>query len=439
METRGKILFLPVLTTLILLSTSAFAATLEVGSGKPYTTIQSAITAATTGDTILVYDGTYNEEITLGKPLIVKSVNGVSSTIIDATDLDPLKGTVNFSAGLGRDTVLDGFTIAHGGNFSGGNINCFSSPTIANCFVYGGIAVYGGGIACKGTNGSPLITNCVISANTGAYGGGIYCSSASTPTIINCTISQNRSVNSGSITDAIGAGMFCEGTATVVNTILWKNIANGLPDTIYLKSGGSVNVSDSDVEGGWIGAENINSNPQFAMPGYWNDNSTPNDFTDDYLVGGDFHLQSSSACIDAGTSENAPATDIEGTLRPQGTGYDMGAYEYSPSTLITLSSFTATPKAGEIILHWSTESETDNAGFNLYRSVAENGEYTKINASIIPAKGSSTQGTSYEFIDNNVQNRKTYYYKLEDIDLNGISTMHGPVSAVPRWIYGIEK
>jgi hypothetical protein len=31
-----------------------------------------------------------------------------------------------------------------------------------------------------------------------------------------------------------------------------------------------------------------------------------------------------------------------------------------------------------------------------------------------------------------VKNRKTFYYKLEDIDLNGISTMHGPVSVTPR-------
>jgi hypothetical protein len=35
-----------------------------------------------------------------------------------------------------------------------------------------------------------------------------------------------------------------------------------------------------------------------------------------------------------------------------------------------------------------------------------------------------------------VQNRKTYYYKLEDIDLNGTSTMHVPMSATPRWVLG---
>ena len=71
-------------------------------------------------------------------------------------------------------------------------------------------------------------------------------------------------------------------------------------------------------------------------------------------------------------------------------------------------------------------------------ATAENGEYIKINNSLIPAEGSSTQGASYEFIDSEVQNRKTYYYKLEDIDLNGTSTMHGPVSATPRLIFGFR-
>jgi hypothetical protein len=111
----------------------------------------------------------------------------------------------------------------------------------------------------------------------------------------------------------------------------------------------------------------------------------------------------------------------------------------APATAITLASFTAKPFNGEVVLEWTTETEIDNAGFNIYRADAENGEYIKINSSIIEAKGSSTQGTSYEFIDTNLQNRKSYYYKLEDIDLNGISAMHGPVSATPRWIFGIFR
>ena len=118
--------------------------------------------------------------------------------------------------------------------------------------------------------------------------------------------------------------------------------------------------------------------------------------------------------------------------------YD-GMWDVVCETLINLSSFAAVPKKGKVIVEWATESEIDNAGFNLYRSESETGDYTKINNSLIPAKGSPTQGASYEFIDTDVQNRKTYYYKLEDIDLNGNSTMHGSVLATPRLIYELAQ
>jgi hypothetical protein len=127
-------------------------------------------------------------------------------------------------------------------------------------------------------------------------------------------------------------------------------------------------------------------------------------------------------------------------------GYECNEGDYvcnngtcESSTLITLKDFKAYARSNRVILAWATESETDNAGFNIYRSESENGQYTKINTSIIPAKGSSTQGAVYEFTDNNVQNRKTYYYKLEDIDLNGNSTMHSPKSATPGWLYSFWK
>jgi hypothetical protein len=114
-------------------------------------------------------------------------------------------------------------------------------------------------------------------------------------------------------------------------------------------------------------------------------------------------------------------------------------YVTSSITIVELTSFTATPLHKEVIIRWSTETETDNAGFNIYRAKAEDGEYIQINSSLIPAEGSAAQGSSYEFMDKGVKNGRTYYYKLGDIDLNGISTMHGPVSATPRWIFSFWK
>ncbi len=46
---------------------------------------------------------------------------------------------------------------------------------------------------------------------------------------------------------------------------------------------------------------------------------------------------------------------------------------------------------------------------------------------------------AYAFTDDDVQNRKTYRCKLEDVDAGGASTMHGPMSATPRVIFGLVK
>jgi hypothetical protein len=108
-------------------------------------------------------------------------------------------------------------------------------------------------------------------------------------------------------------------------------------------------------------------------------------------------------------------------------------------TVIELSEFGAVPGTFRVTLQWITASEIDNAGFNLYRSTSENGAYTKINEALIPSRGSATQGATYEFVDKGVKNRETYYYTLEDVDSNGQSTFHGPVSATPKMRYAIGK
>ena len=108
-------------------------------------------------------------------------------------------------------------------------------------------------------------------------------------------------------------------------------------------------------------------------------------------------------------------------------------------TVIELNSFTATASNRSIAINWETATERENAGFNIYRAESKNGKYTRINSDIIEAKGSPNQGASYQIIDTTVKNRKTYYYKLEDIDLDGSSTINGPISATPRLFLSIFK
>ena len=104
------------------------------------------------------------------------------------------------------------------------------------------------------------------------------------------------------------------------------------------------------------------------------------------------------------------------------------------STLVNLSSLQAIPSNRRVTIRWATESEIDNAGFNIYRA-GLNGEYVKLNNNVIAAQGSATAGAVYEFADTTVENRTTYSYQLEDIDTNGTVRLHGPVSATPRLLY----
>jgi hypothetical protein len=183
------------------------------------------------------------------------------------------------------------------------------SPLISDCVVFdnkniGDGSFGGGGIYIGNGNGS--ITNCIVFRNTicpligSGRGGGIRCSCC---TITNCTITQNSFDNAPSEW-VYGAGVSCSPAAQIVNTIVWNNSVEveeveGFPVIKY-----------SDIKGGYSGEGNIDTDPLFADPE--NDN---------------YHLRAGSPCINTGTSEGAPATDIDGTPRPQGAGFDMGAYE----------------------------------------------------------------------------------------------------------------
>jgi len=145
----------------------------------------------------------------------------------------------------------------------------------------------------------------------------------------------------------------------------------------------------------------------------------------DPLFNADYTLQAASPCKGTGIS----GSDM---------GVAFGACPGCGPTLITLSSFAAVSTFKKVTVSWTTASELDNAGFNIYRSDAADGAYAKINASIIPAEGAPEAGASYSFTDIAANPWKKTYYKLEDIDLNGTSTMHGPVMATPR-VSGIFK
>ena len=85
------------------------------------------------------------------------------------------------------------------------------------------------------------------------------------------------------------------------------------------------------------------------------------------------------------------------------------------------------PTEAVVIVEWTTASEVDTAGFNLYRSESPEGPFTRINDHLIPASPDPLLGGSYAFTDSNVVAGHTYYYQLEDVEIDGTATRHGPI------------
>jgi predicted outer membrane repeat protein len=228
-------------------------------------------------------------------------------------------------------------------NGGGGMFNWFSTPTMTNCTFSENSAVYRGGGMCNNFCQWLTIKNCTFSGNSATWGGGIFTNDQSFPTVTNCTFDGNSADNGGGMynnswslprvsnckfsensADFYGGGMFnwrstptvknctfsgnsadkgggmvnSESSPRVLNCILWANTGGAIYD-----DDSTPIVTYSDVEGGYTGEGNIDTDPLFADP--------------------DYHLQLNSPCIDAGDPS------ILDACRPPGRGKersDMGAY-----------------------------------------------------------------------------------------------------------------
>lgn len=127
----------------------------------------------------------------------------------------------------------------------------------------------------------------------------------------------------------------------------------------------------------------------------------------------DLHLRGSSQAVDAGSAlpQDVP-TDFEGQTRPVGTGWDVGADELGVIP-VELVSFTATALDGAVLLRWRTESESDNHGFAVLRSV-DGGAYET--RRFVPGRGDSRIAVDYEVLDTTpaVWHRMTYHLLQHD-------------------------
>jgi hypothetical protein len=213
------------------------------------------------------------------------------------------------------------------GDGSGGGVFCNSTAVvITHCTIRDntanggnnyGTAFYAGDGYGGGVWGSPSIINCLISGNSanggtaypdihwykyqgsGTGGGGL-----GDMGIKNCTVADNSVWTPGGNGTATYGGI---SGGTAVNSILWGNTAG--------QAGGTVTYSD--VQGGYAGTGNIDSDPRF-------------------YGGNDYRIAGGSPCIDVGDNSAVDwDEDLFGADRiVAGRGVsaivDMGSCEFAP-------------------------------------------------------------------------------------------------------------
>ncbi|MFC2088949.1 SBBP repeat-containing protein [Calditrichota bacterium] len=112
--------------------------------------------------------------------------------------------------------------------------------------------------------------------------------------------------------------------------------------------------------------------------------------------------------------------------------YDIyvGKYYTTDGSLpVELSFFKAIEGNQQVTLKWRTESELNNVSFFIERST-DNNEFEII--AEIDGQGTTSSWTEYEYIDNDLINETTYFYRLADLDYSGLKTYHRTIKATPK-------
>jgi hypothetical protein len=78
-------------------------------------------------------------------------------------------------------------------------------------------------------------------------------------------------------------------------------------------------------------------------------------------------------------------------------------------------------------LRWSTASEVDNFGFDVYRGPSEEGPFERLTADPIPGAGTTDTPSQYSYVDSGIEPDTTYYYYVESISLQGVREQFTPI------------
>jgi len=269
---------------------------------------------ANEGDEIVAAPGVYRETVDFaGKNLFVRSEDPNDPNVVAATIIAGSTQAVVFSGGEDANCVLAGFTIT---GATHGILCSAAAPSIVNCRIADN-AQAGIGIS---DSGDPTVANCIIEGNGG-------------PGLDMTPVKGGRFVkyNDATVAHCVIVGNckegILEGRAVVVNSIVYSNGAGG--EVLQINAPDAI-VSYCDVEDGFAGTGNISEDPGFVTPGHW---IAPGDPAAIW-IGGDYHVNDSSPCINAGDPAFALGPfsfDIDGQPRIIDGRADIGCDEAGPT------------------------------------------------------------------------------------------------------------
>jgi hypothetical protein len=328
------------------------------------------------------------------------SINGCSSadTVNDATgqDVGGLAGTSQLGSTFTNCSATGNVTA----NSIAGGLVGYNTPrsTISECYATGNVTVSSSGEAAGGLVGYNY-QDCPInkSYSTGTVTGGGY----DTGGLIgynytNCTITNCYSTGSVSGSWEVG-GL----------------IGYNYSPVSYCYSTGA--VSGTNYVGGLIGFNTSST----VTGGLWDTGTSG---------------QSTSA---AGTPESDSAMKVEATFTNAGWDFTStwainsgvnGGYPYlmnvtDHSLPVQATDFLAISNVGSVTLSWDTQSEVNNAGFNVLREDPNTSSFKLIASYMtddsLQGLGTSSTGRNYDFTDDHVVSGTTYQYKIQSISTNG--------------------
>lgn len=211
---------------------NARADVLEVGSGKAYSDIQSAIDAAVDGqDEVLVYDGTYEitDSLVLEKGITLRSVNGADVTTVRNSFVVPnvpkVQETHRCIMVSNENAVVEGFTFAHGYVYDNG-----VNPADGEKFGAGVLLWSGKLIGCT-------VTDCRMGKSNS---GGALAMLSMAALASNCVVTANQSLPGGYGYTVLGVGIYAR-AGEITDSEISDNIYNG---STYPRGAG-VHIADS--------------------------------------------------------------------------------------------------------------------------------------------------------------------------------------------------